>query len=160
MSNIIKKFELFLEQTKQFTDSKIRAVVKYAIKDAFKSLKKKIKESKTVDEVKAISNEIVKEIDSLREILSGTIVMAINENENVSEAFSISATLSNLKNTIKELLHKKTSSLELAKKEALARIDKTQEDLINFVNKMDIDNEKTNAKIAKSKSKIFRSQIF
>ena len=158
MSNIIKKFELFLEKSKVYTDSKIRSVVKYAIKEAFTTLKKKIKEAKTVEEVKGIHNTVVEEINKIREILSGTIVLAINENS-TNEAFDVAATLSNLKNVIKDLLHKKTDSLALAKKEALARIEEVQSDLLKFVAKMDIDVEKTSAKIAKSKNQLFRSQI-
>lgn len=158
MSTIIKKFELFLEKNKEYTDSKIRSIMKYAIKEAFNTLKKKIKESKTVEEVKSIESEIVEEINKLRDLLSGTIVLAINEN--VNEASVISTTLSNLKNFIKDLLHKKTDSLDLAKKEALAKIDKVYEDLMKFIKAMDLDVEKTNAKIAKSKNSFFRSQIF
>ena len=160
MSNIIKKFELFLEKNKMYSDSNIKSIMKEAIRTAFRTLRKKVKECKNVEEVHAISLEIVKEIDALRENLSGYIVLAINENEKTNEGFDVAATLSKLKNTIKSLLHKKTSSLDIAKKEAISRIDKTESDLLGFISKMDIDNEKTNAKIARSKSKIFRSQIF
>lgn len=159
MSNIIKNFELFLEKNKSYSDSKIRSIMKFAIKEAFSVLKKKVKGAKTVEEVKAIQTSIVEEINKLREVLSGTIVLAINENK-VNEAFDVAGALTNLKNTIKDLLHKKTSTLDIAKKEALMKIDKIQEDLTKFVKEMDLDVEKTNARIAKSKAKIFRSQIF
>lgn len=142
------------EAAKVYTDSKIRSVVKYSIKEAFSKLKKRVKETKSVDEVKSILSVVHEEIDKLREILSGTIVLAINE------AFDVSGTLNNLKTVIKDLLHKKTDKLELAKREALARLSDIESDLLEFVKKMDIDVEKTNAKIAKSKSQAFRSQIF
>lgn len=159
MSTIIKKFELFLEQNKMYTDSKIRSIVKYAIKEAFSKLKKEIKAAKDIAEVKKIQTTVVEEMNNLREILSGTIVLAINENT-TNEAFDISATLNNLKQVVKDLIHKKTDKLELAKREAIAKLSEVESDLMDFVKKMDINVEKTNAKIAKSKNQVFRSQIF
>lgn len=156
MSNVITKFEMFLEKN---SNGQIRSYMKQAVKTAFGVLKSKVKEAKNIDEVNSITADIVKEIDNLKTYVKGAIVLAINESE-TNEAFDIAATLSDLKTTIKNLLHKKTSSLDLAKKEALAKINKVEKDLLNFVKEMNLDVEKTNAKMAKFKGDASYEPVF
>lgn len=145
---------MFVEKEQFYSDSRIRSLMKEAIKTAMSGLKKKVKEAKTVDEIKNLVVQLPKELDALKKYLTGTIILSINENS-TNEAIDIAGLLNPLKNAVKELVAKKDSELVKVKKDYLARIEKTEDDLIKYIKTLDINVEKSNAKLAKINAKPF-----
>lgn len=153
MTKIITTLQLFVEKEQFYSDSRIRSLMKEAIKTAMSGLKRKVKNAKTVEEIKSLVTLLPKELDALKKYLTGTIILSMNENTN--EALDFSALLDPLKNAIKDLVAKKDDALTSAKKDYIARIEKTEEDLLKYIKTLDINIEKSNAKIAKFAGKSY-----
>jgi hypothetical protein len=146
---------MFVEKGQFYSDSRIKSLMTEAIKTAMSGLKRKVKAAKSVEEIKSLVTLLPKEIDALKSYLTGTIVLSINELL-LNEAVDFSSILFPLKNAIKDLVSKKDSVLDKAKKDYIARIDQTEEDLLKYIKSLDINVEKSNAKIAKFAGKSFK----